>query len=367
MANLWLDPGQIYVIGEYEIGNSTPTGAYKIGMVQNESTSAGRLDGHQTGNPNRLFLEKTISVEATYLVEQLMHTTWRGNRIALEWFEFSAAELTQVENDIRRLDAQQGPGIVRLRNVYYTAPNPGMSSSLTATQIIEAERLRDQAYDICKEMIQLKYTSGALMFEILLTNGLNAAVDCVTKLKVESAYTEFNPSLLPAPLKLQYKTKPMKRKDDFRFKFTATGSRICELKPESSHWKGLFPTEEAAFKVLKDQWTTMKTTITPTTVNTNVQQRTATIQRLHTEYTEQIARYESLDKKKKTIELQLKLLCYDHEEITNVCEWKRKTQSNEFNVLDFKVNDYASYIHPNHQAPKGDTAKPTVIKYKAWQ
>ena len=367
MANKWLDPGEIYIIGEYEIGTSIPTGLYKIGMVQNESTSAGRLDTHQTGNPNRLFIARVIPTEATYLVEQLIHSARETDRIALEWFRLpTPADVAQVENEIRVLEALHGPRITGLRSVYFSAPNSGSRPGLSPADISNAEQLRDDAYDICKEMMELKYTSETLKFQILLANGIDASVDCVTKVKVEAPYTEFADTLLPPALRTQYMTKQRKRKDDFRFVFTANTGKICDLKTTTRWWKDMYPNEEAAYTIAKQQWETMESTITPATVNTVVQPRTAAIESLHTEYTRQCAEYDALGDRKKTIEIQLKLLCYDYEEISNVCQWKRGTQTNIFNILEFKINENTAYRFGAHQAPKGDKVTPSVIKYKAW-
>jgi hypothetical protein len=367
MANLWLDPGEIYIIGEYEIGTSTPTGVYKIGMVQNESTSAGRLDTHQTGNPNRLFIDRVIPTEATYLVEQLIHSARETDRIALEWFRLpTPADIAQVESEIRALETLHGPRIVNLRSVYFSAPNSGSRPGLTSAEISNAEQLRDDAYDICRDMMQLKYTSETLKFQILLANGIDASVDSVTKVKVEGPYTEFSETLLPPALKTQYMTKQRKRKDDFRFVFTANTGKICDLKTTTPWWKNLFSTEEAAYTIAKNQWGIMEPTITRATINTVVQPRTTAIESLHTEYTRQCAEYSALEKRKKTIEIQLKLLCYDYEEISNVCQWKRGPQSNLFNTAQFKISQNTAYLLPAHQAPRGDKVTPSVIKYKAW-
>ena len=54
--NKLVDAGEVYVIGEYNPGTSTPTGRYKIGMTQNDRSTYDRIIEHQTGNPNRLFI-----------------------------------------------------------------------------------------------------------------------------------------------------------------------------------------------------------------------------------------------------------------------------------------------------------------------
>lgn len=364
--NKWVDSGEIYIVGEYQIGTSIPTGQYKIGMVQNDSTSVDRLSDHQTGNPNKLFLAAVVPVEATYLVEQLMHIRWDANRISLEWFRFTTADITQAVTDINTLDAQHGPSVVQLRNVYFAAPTSGSNPSLTPALLLQAEQLRDDAYDLCKDMAQLKFTSETLKLQILTQNGLNASVDCVTTVKVKASYSEFSESLLPAALKATYMTKTRKRKDDFRFLFTQAPAQICNISLASAHWRSLFSAEETAHGNARSLWTSMEPTITPSTVNANVQLRSAGIEALHDAYTSQLRQYRALDEQLKVIEVNLKVMCYDYEEIPNVCRWRRVAQSNSFNKEEFKRLDFAAFTDSSNQAPKGNTAKPTVVKFKAW-
>ena len=99
MANKLIDPGEIYIVGQYELGTSTPTSYYKIGMAQNDSTTVGRVKDHQTGNPNRIFIEAIFPCQAVYLVERLMHQKWKDERVSQEWFEFDAADLAQAKLD----------------------------------------------------------------------------------------------------------------------------------------------------------------------------------------------------------------------------------------------------------------------------
>ena len=127
-----VDPGQVYIIGQYEVGTTNPTPFYKIGIVQNDRSSEARVNEHQTGNPNRLFIAKKIKCESSYMVEQQMHRKWNGVRIGKEWFNLAnPSDLATVEQDINNFDAQYGPKIVQLRPIYYATPTPGDNSTLS--------------------------------------------------------------------------------------------------------------------------------------------------------------------------------------------------------------------------------------------
>ena len=115
MANEKIDAGEVYLVGQYELGTSTPTTLYKIGMAQNDSTTIGRGRTTKLATPTA-FSSKRSSYEATYLVEKLMHDKWNSERVSQEWFDFDAAQLAQVKLDIVDFENQHGANIVALQN-----------------------------------------------------------------------------------------------------------------------------------------------------------------------------------------------------------------------------------------------------------
>lgn len=362
-----VDPGEVYVIGEYQPGTNTPTGRYKIGMTQNERTTYDRIIEHQTGNPNRLFIYGFVFCEASYLVEKIMHNQWNGNRIGQEWFTLSAPNLVQVMADIATFEAQYSPNIVAIRQYYYAAPNPGDHPSLTTTQITRAETLRNDAYVLCKDMAELKFEYETLKHDLLVMNGLNAVVDSVSIIKITPPTTEFSHSLLPDPVKLQYTNLAQKRKDDFRFIFTQATAEVCNISLGSAHWRNVFPALDTALQTVKNNWSnTVQPTITIATANTNSQTRTPAHEVLHQQYVEKLREYEEKKTQKEVIELELRILCANYEGIAGVCRWRRAVPNPKFNKPEFKVLEPVMYAAPAYQAPRGDTAKPSIIKFKAW-
>ena len=367
MANKLVDPGEVYLVGQYELGTSTPTTLYKIGMAQNDSTTIGRVKDHQTGNPNRIFIEEIFPCEATYLVEKLMHDKWNSERVSQEWFDFDAAQLAQVKLDIVDFENQHGADITGLRTVYYAAPNPGDHPGLTAAEITQAETWRDEAYSLCGDMMKLKYEYSTLEYQILTANGLNAEVDGIATVKITPPSLGFSKSLIPAAVRTAYTNKPRKRLDDFRFRFTQTTSRICNLSPTASaYWRDLHATEFAAYDAAKAAWNAMNATITPTTVNTTVQPRTAAIETMYEDFIAKKMEYNEKAIELEILRLNLRVLCFDYEGIAGVCQWSRSTQSDEFHKTSFKINEPALYNDPSNKVPKGDTAVPSLIKFKTW-
>jgi hypothetical protein len=367
MVNKLVDPGEIYIVGQYELGTSTPTSMYKIGMAQNDSTTIGRVKDHQTGNPNRIFIEAIFPCQAVYLVERLMHQKWESNRVSQEWFDFTAADLAQAKLDIVNFENAHGNDIRNLRRVYYAAPTTGDHPGLRSPQITQAQTWRDEAYTLCEDMMKLKYEYSTLEYQILTTNGLNAVVDGVSSLTQNPASSEFDHALLPPALKRRYMTKTRKRKDDFRFKFTQTTSKICDLSPTAStYWQNLHSTEFAAYDAAKSAWNAMKATITPATVVETIQPRTPAIEAMYDQFIQKKMEFDEKRLELEVLKLKLRALCLNYEGIANVCSWKRGTQTNEFHKVSFKINEPTAYNDPRYQKAKAATAVPSLIKFKTW-
>ena len=152
--NKLVDSGQVYIIGQYEVGTTKPTSYYKIGIVQNDRSSEARVNEHQTGNPNRLFIAKKIECEASYMVEQQMHRKWNGVRVGKEWFNLANSnDLVTVEQDINNFESQYGPKIVQLRPIYYTTPSLGSNPTLSLADQTRAEHISVDDFILTEKLV----------------------------------------------------------------------------------------------------------------------------------------------------------------------------------------------------------------------
>ena len=126
---------------------------------------------------------------------------------------------------------------------------------------------------LTKEMVELKYEYETIRLKLLTMNGVNSVVDSVSKVNITPPYTEFSESLLPAAVKAQYKTLAQNRKNDFRFRFTQTSSKIWWASKNSAIRIGrAFTAESIPFRRLpKGNWEAVEPTITISSVNSGVQ------------------------------------------------------------------------------------------------
>ena len=360
-----VDPGEVYVVGQYEIGTSNPTAYYKIGIVQNDRTTAFRVSEHQTGNPNRIFIAAKITAEASYIVEQQMHRLWNGVRVGKEWFDLSGpSDISNVITQINNLEAQYGPQVQQLRGLYYATPTSGHNSTLTPAQITQAEQLRDDFLVLLDQMALLKYQYETYAFQLRITNGLQPAMDCITKFTIKPPETKFKEALLPAALKAKYMTKPRKNKNDFRFNFPGIKAQIEDLKLDAAHWKAKYSVEHALWEQEKATWKAMEITITPTSVNATLRPRTTSAEALHTLHTDALTEFNRLKAETKMLELECRILCNGYEKINNVCTWKRTSQTNGFNHLEFKVNEGIAYLDPVHYSTSTERVSVGTNPYK---
>ena len=100
MANKLVDAGEVYLVGQYELGTSTPTTPTTSVWLKMIARPLGVSMTTKLATPTAFSSNRSSSREATYLVEKLMHAKWNSERVSQEWFDFDAAQLAQVKLDI---------------------------------------------------------------------------------------------------------------------------------------------------------------------------------------------------------------------------------------------------------------------------
>ena len=93
-----LTRGELYFINETDFKTGERSEYYKIGIVRDitKRDSKNRLLEHQTGNPRKLELVKTLIISAVEKVETNLHYFFASNRVAGEWMCFTDAELQKA-------------------------------------------------------------------------------------------------------------------------------------------------------------------------------------------------------------------------------------------------------------------------------
>ena len=76
--------------------------------------------------------------------------------------------------------------------------------------------------------------------------------------------------------------------------------------------------------------------------------------------------YDNKEAERDALEIQVRILCMDYEGVANVCEWKRKSQSNSFDKGRFKVLNEADYLNPIYQGSSLGSVKPVLVAWKAY-
>ncbi|MEK9730832.1 MAG: GIY-YIG nuclease family protein [Candidatus Poseidoniales archaeon] len=367
MADKLLDPGEVYLIGQYEIGTSTPTDYYKIGIVQNDRDSVTRLPEHQTGNPNRLFIAEKIQCEASYMVEQAMHKKWDGVRIGKEWFNLSNQnDLEQVVNDIHDLERSYGPKIVQLRQMYYMTPKQGNNTTLNQDQMKDAEKVRDDAFQVLEKMAKLKYEYETIGFQIRSLNGSQPSMDSISFFKINPAKSEFSDSKLPKDIRDKYKTKENKNKDDFRFVYTATSSNIDNIKLDDKYWRERYSQEYENWLDAKTNWNTFFSSLNPTNITKDMRQRDVAISTMHESYAQKLTEYNELKEEKNVLSIEMRILCGEYQGIEGCCQWKRAPSPKSFNKPEFKIMESAMYNDPQYQNQTDEKLAIHVFEFKAY-
>lgn len=103
-----LTQGELYFINETDFKTGEQSEYYKIGIVRDvtKRDSKNRLLEHQTGNPRKLELVKTLIISAVEKVETNLHYFFASNRVAGEWMCFTEAELQKAYEKAEELSKE---------------------------------------------------------------------------------------------------------------------------------------------------------------------------------------------------------------------------------------------------------------------
>ena len=73
---------------------------FKIGMTKQNNINK-RILELQTGNPNEIWCVKYYKTQWPYKVEQMLHFKHRQSNIKNEWFDMTAHDVTNFENECK--------------------------------------------------------------------------------------------------------------------------------------------------------------------------------------------------------------------------------------------------------------------------
>jgi hypothetical protein len=93
------NPGEVYFLGELELGGAARTPFVKIGLVRSNAknrTTEDRLTEHQTGNPRQIVELAVLKTAEADRVETLLHKSFAPWRVSGEWFDLQNDRLDEV-------------------------------------------------------------------------------------------------------------------------------------------------------------------------------------------------------------------------------------------------------------------------------
>lgn len=121
--------GEVYFLGEIELGSTSRTPFVKIGLVRSNAknrTTEDRLSEHQTGNPRHIVELAVLKTADADRVETLLHKIFASWRVSGEWFDLKKDRLDDV--------LVEGERIVAL-----VAEESDLQSQAKALEIISSE------------------------------------------------------------------------------------------------------------------------------------------------------------------------------------------------------------------------------------
>lgn len=357
-----IDPGELYFITSLDPKSGKSQGFYKIGIVRNLRETAERIKEHQTGNPHRVVPYAVIKTEAPMLIEQILHATYRTKQMSTEWFRFDDLERDAAIKEAKRLDKIHGPTLKALRLLYYKSSTKSMLT-LTGPALKDAERLRDEAYDLEEKMKKSYYLMKAAEYELkTLSDDNGDGIEGVTSVKFTPEKEEFNFTKwknLASTAQKKKCQKPQKVDTTFVPLYPKnTGKKATE-----GYWKKVHSAES---KREADEKKKIPKHLPSAFNRSGLLKRTPTIEALHKKYCELFGEYKLHKKEFEAKTLQIMMICKEHKGIDTICTWERKAQDPVVNESQMKQHFPADLYNKKFFKKTDEKAAVSVYPFRPY-
>lgn len=358
-----VDPGQVYFITYVDHASpATFHGYYKIGIVRNERETAGRIKEHQTGNPHRLVSHHVIETDAPMLIERLLHAKYGKRRVSTEWFKFkNDKERDDAIKEGQRLKKIYDPKLQALQPWYGKTPTKG-TLTLKGTNLKDAEKVRDEAYKLDKEMQKMYFLMKRAEHELIALSDIHEyGIQGVTEAKITKQTTGFHFTTWKNKAPKADVTKCMKKSGvDNKFEFLYPQNK--GKKGTEAYWRSVHSTESKAEIAAKGA---LPKHLPPVFTKTNLA-RSKTIEKLHREYCEYYSKHKLAQNLLEGKKIQAMILCMDHEGIDSICTWERKQKKAEPNESLMKQHFPADLLDKKYFNTKKASAKVSVYAFRPY-
>ena len=358
-----VDPGQVYFITY--IDHASPTafhGYYKIGIVRNERETAGRIKEHQTGNPHRIVTHHIIETDAPMLIERLLHAKYGKIRVSTEWFKFkNKADRDAAIKEGQRLKKIYDPKLQALQPWYGKTPTKGILT-LKGTDLKDAEKLRDEAYDLNKEMQRYYFLMKEAEHKLIALSDIHEyGIQGVTEASITKPSNTFDFTTWKNNAPKAHVAKCMKPSGvDNTFEFLYPKNK--GKKGTESYWKKLLSSEANAEAAARSALPNHA----PSVFTKTQLARSTTIEKLHKEYCDYYSKHKLAQNLLEGKKIQAMILCMDHQGIDSICTWGRKQKKPKANESLMKQNFPADLQDRKYFKSKKSTASVKVYSFRPY-
>jgi tetrahydromethanopterin S-methyltransferase subunit G len=327
----------------------------KIGIVRKDKTTEQRIQEHQTGNPRDIIDVHTIQgVPFVEKLETLMHYRFNEKWITGEWFILNDHELNIVIAEADRMKSEQlrfEQDILKeekLSNV--------MSNGIKRTALPNEIILRDDYINKLKRVKELEVHLALVRAEFCKALGkkygkINGVLDMsftTDSLSFDStSFINAHPAIYDS-----YCTNLTEVK--IKKSFSIQGKSQANL----TNWN----------KSLANQYKAIPDEIFIRAQENNELKRTKKVEALHYKHLCYLKELTLLNWDLELIEFQLKSAIDLHEEIIDVCTWKRElvtASSKKFDLEKFKKEQPALYLA--HYVVKQGYHKINIYGHRAYK
>ena len=327
MPSRILRKATLYVLGlEDPSGGSVPP-YYKIGITTHAVSK--RIRTLQTGNPYRIVALHTFEIEGAEIVEQNLHRVYASNRLMLEWFKLSDAELAAVLQSAKDLKDDIEALVVEVRDLDQQHSNNTMLNPTT-----EATDLHLQAVTLEGQKTQNSLRVATTRSRLARITGTTRGIEGIAQVSITNPSPGFSRRELKSAdpdLYNDYLTIP-------EFKVSV---KILD-KPTPGNYPNLVADKKQAAAAAPN--------VDPKDVTYDKESRTTDAVQLHSEYIDLVSQGGAIDRDLMLVKMKLKILCGQARGIDGIFEYVREDRMT-FDEVSFEADNPALYAQFTVQRP----------------
>jgi hypothetical protein len=321
MAKIAKTDGSIYFLRDVDYLTGEVGKYVKVGLVRKDKSTEQRIKEHQTGNPRGIKDVHTMTgVPFVEKLETQLHYRFIEKWIAGEWMDLNDEELKEVIKEGERLREEQEIFRNELMNADNLAKDTSNGSSIPFSD--ELLDLKDKYITLHERSERISGELKLIRSQLLSFLGDAGSIPGVISVSLTAAGSSFDVKRFETEHPDLFSQYKVFKQGTVSGSFSVIGKQMFKkIAPEMDEQIKCLPKENFTGNNLE-----------------KVIPLTDEIKKRHVKHLKLLKDQKMLEWEMDLIECQLKMAIGDHDEIADVCKWKRvkREDKEEFDEAGFK-------------------------------